>query len=50
MLNEFDQEYLFLQGHCMGRPSNIITKLINKDNPRVMVGGQANILSKGELC
>ncbi|MEB2279132.1 PhzF family phenazine biosynthesis protein [Lysinibacillus xylanilyticus] len=50
ILNEFDQEYLFLQGHSMGRPSNILTKLINKNNPRVMVGGQAIILSKGELC
>ncbi|GAB0168713.1 PhzF family phenazine biosynthesis protein [Lysinibacillus sp. CTST325] len=50
ILNEFDQEYSFLQGHSMGRPSNIFTKLINKNNPRVMVGGQAIILSKGELC
>ncbi|MFJ3386508.1 MULTISPECIES: PhzF family phenazine biosynthesis protein [unclassified Lysinibacillus] len=50
ILNEFDQEYSFLQGHSMGRPSNILTKLINKNNPRVMVGGQAIILSKGELC
>ncbi|MGE7944224.1 PhzF family phenazine biosynthesis protein [Lysinibacillus xylanilyticus] len=50
VLNKFDQEYLFLQGYSMGRPSNIITKLINKNNPRVMVGGQAIILSKGELC
>ncbi|WP_156304711.1 PhzF family phenazine biosynthesis protein, partial [Lysinibacillus sp. FJAT-14745] len=50
ILNEFDQEYSFLQGHSMGRPSNIITKLINKNNPRVKVGGKAIILSKGELC
>ncbi|MFJ8458330.1 PhzF family phenazine biosynthesis protein [Lysinibacillus xylanilyticus] len=50
VLNKFDQEYSFLQGYSMGRPSNIITKLINKNNPRVMVGGQAIILSKGELC
>ncbi|WP_427108320.1 PhzF family phenazine biosynthesis protein [Lysinibacillus xylanilyticus] len=41
ILNKFDQEYSFLQGHSMGRSSNIITKLINKNNPRVMVGGQA---------
>ncbi|MFJ6208259.1 PhzF family phenazine biosynthesis protein [Lysinibacillus sp. NPDC092081] len=50
ILNKFNQDYSFLQGHSMGRPSNIITKLINKDNPRVMVGGKAIILSKGELC
>lgn len=33
----------------MGRPSTIITKLINKNNPSVMVGGIALILTKGEL-
>ena len=49
ILNEFNQKYLFLQGYRMGRPSNIVTKLINKNNPRVMVGGKAVILSKGEL-
>ncbi|WP_078577730.1 PhzF family phenazine biosynthesis protein [Salipaludibacillus agaradhaerens] len=49
VLNNFNQEYSFLQGYSMGRPSNIITKLINKDNPRVMVGGKAIILTKGKL-
>lgn len=49
VLNKFNQEYSFLQGHSMGRPSSIITKLINKNNPRVMVGGKAIILTKGEL-
>ncbi|MGE7693019.1 PhzF family phenazine biosynthesis protein [Lysinibacillus sp. NPDC094177] len=50
ILNEFNKEFSFLQGYSMGRPSNIMTKLINKNNPRVMVGGKAIILSKGELC
>jgi PhzF family phenazine biosynthesis protein len=49
VLKAFDQEYTFLQGHSMGRPSNITTKLINKENPRIMVGGKAVILTKGEL-
>ncbi|WP_042144310.1 PhzF family phenazine biosynthesis protein [Paucisalibacillus sp. EB02] len=49
VLNKFNQEYTFLQGYSMGRPSNIITKLINKNNPKVMVGGKAIILTKGKL-
>jgi PhzF family phenazine biosynthesis protein len=49
VLNQFNQEYSFLQGYSMGRPSNIITKLINKNNPRIMVGGKAVILTKGKL-
>ncbi|MGE7114332.1 PhzF family phenazine biosynthesis protein [Lysinibacillus sp. NPDC047702] len=49
VLNTFYQEYTFLQGYSMGRPSIIITKLINKNNPRIMVGGNAMILTKGEL-
>lgn len=50
VLDKFNQEYSFLQGHSMGRPSTIITKLINKNNPRVMVGGKAIIVTKGKLC
>lgn len=49
VLNEFNQEYKFLQGESMGRPSTIMTKLIHKNNPRVMVGGNAVILTKGKL-
>lgn len=49
VLNNFNQDYSFLQGHSMGRPSHIITKLINKDDLRVMVGGNAVILTKGNL-
>ena len=49
ILDKFNQEYSFLQGYSMGRPSNIITKLINKSNPKVMVGGKAIILTKGKL-
>lgn len=49
IINNFHCDYTFLQGHSMGRPSNIITKLINKNNPRVMVGGKAVVLTKGEL-
>lgn len=49
VINDFDCDYTFLQGHSMGRPSNITTKIINKDNPRIMVGGNAVILTKGNL-
>lgn len=49
VIKDFDYEYTFLQGHSMGRPSNITTKIVNKDNPRIMVGGKAVILTKGEL-
>lgn len=49
VLNEFNEEYTFLQGYSMDRPSRIITKLVNKNNPLVMVGGNATILTKGEI-
>lgn len=49
VLNEFNEEYTFLQGYSMDRPSYIITKLVNKNNPLVMVGGNATILTKGAI-
>lgn len=49
VLNEFNEEYTFLQGYSMDRPSYILTKLVNKNNPLVMVGGNATILTKGEI-
>ncbi len=49
VINEFNYDYTFLQGHSMGRPSHITTRLINKNNPKIMVGGKAVIISKGEL-
>lgn len=49
VLNEFNEEYTFLQGYSMDRPSHIITKLVNKNNPLVMVGGNSTILTKGEI-
>lgn len=49
IINNFDHDYTFLQGYSMGRPSIITTRLINKNNPSVMVGGKAVILTKGEL-
>ncbi|MDN4525995.1 PhzF family phenazine biosynthesis protein [Fictibacillus fluitans] len=50
VIHTFNQEYTFLQGYSMDRPSEIITKLIDEDHPKVMVGGNAVILSKGEIC
>jgi len=49
VLTKFNEEFTFLQGYSMGRPSTIITKLIHNNDPRVMVGGNAIILTKGEL-
>jgi PhzF family phenazine biosynthesis protein len=49
VLSDFDHDYIFLQGHSMGRPSQITTRIINRKNPRIMVGGKAVIIAKGEL-
>ncbi|MFJ7731375.1 PhzF family phenazine biosynthesis protein [Lysinibacillus sp. NPDC097231] len=49
ILNEFNQEYTFLQEHSMGRPSKIITKLINKNNPKVMVGKSNYLVKRGTM-
>ncbi len=49
VLQQFNQEYTFLQGNSMGRPSKIITKLMNEEDPRVMVGGKGVIVTKGKL-
>lgn len=49
VLNDFDQEYTFLQGYSMGRPSTIVAKIVNKNHPTVIVGGNAVILSKGKI-
>lgn len=49
VLNKFNEEYTFLQGYSMDRPSHIISKLVNKNNPLVMVGGNSTILTKGEI-
>ncbi len=49
VLINFNQDYSFHQGYSMGRPSHIVTKLVNKNDLRVMVGGNAVILTKGKL-
>ena len=49
IVHNFDQEYSFLQGFSMERPSTIVTKLVNPDIPTVMVGGNAVILTKGTI-
>lgn len=50
VISEFDRSYQLLQGKSMKRPSIITTKLIRREDPRVMVGGKAVILSRGELA
>lgn len=49
VIHELDRNYTFLQGESMGRPSQIITRLTDQDDPKVMVGGKAVILTKGEI-
>lgn len=49
VLNKFYQDYSFLQGYSMDRPSNIITKLVDENNPKIQVGGKAVILTKGKI-
>ena len=49
VIHDFDHDYTFLQGYHMDRPSKITTKLIDIDNPKIMVGGNAVILTKGGL-
>lgn len=49
VLHDFDQEFSFLQGYSMDRPSTIFAKLKNSNNPTVMVGGNAVILTKGKI-
>ncbi len=49
IVHNFDQEYSFLQGYSMERPSTIVTKLMNPNNPTVLVGGNAVILTKGVI-
>ncbi|MGE5627551.1 MAG: PhzF family phenazine biosynthesis protein [Solirubrobacterales bacterium] len=49
VINKFEESYTFLQGHSMGRPSEISVKIVNKNNPKIMVGGKAVVISRGEL-
>lgn len=49
VIRELNKEFSFLQGYSMDRPSTIITKLINKNKPQIMVGGKAVILTKGKI-
>ncbi|MCM3551035.1 epimerase [Niallia circulans] len=49
VLNDFDHNYVFIQGLSMDRPSTIVTKMGNHNQPKIKVAGKARILSKGEL-
>ncbi|ERI93886.1 phenazine biosynthesis protein, PhzF family [Clostridiales bacterium oral taxon 876 str. F0540] len=49
VIQNVDIHYIFRQGESMGRPSNIITKLTYPNGIKVLVGGTASIISKGEL-
>ena len=49
VLKEFNKDYTFLQGYSMRRPSKITARLVNRDGIRVMVGGRAVVVAKGEI-
>jgi len=49
VIREFYKDYTFLQGHSMNRPSTITTRLVDKEKPRVMVGGKGVVLVRGRI-
>ena len=49
VIQKRNEDLTFLQGKSMGRPSTIITKIIMDKLPKIMVGGQAVILTKGDI-
>ena len=49
VIKDFGRDYTFLQGYSMNRPSAIIARLVDKNNPRVMVGGKAVVVVSGRL-
>lgn len=49
VIKEFDKDYTFLQGYSMNRPSAITTRLVDNKRPRVMVGGKAVVLVRGNI-
>lgn len=49
VIENFNIDYRFEQGVKMKRPSIITSRIVNNDRIRILVGGPAFILSKGEL-
>jgi PhzF family phenazine biosynthesis protein len=49
VINELNIDYIFKQGEKMGRPSKIITKIINDSEIKILVGGSSYIISEGNL-
>jgi PhzF family phenazine biosynthesis protein len=49
ILKDFEKDYVFLQGITMGRPSMVTARLADEESPRVLVGGKAVILTRGEI-
>lgn len=49
VIKDFNLDYLFQQGVKMMRPSIITSRIINDNSIKILVGGPASILSKGEL-
>lgn len=49
VIEESYKDYTFLQGYSMNRPSTITTRLVDNENPKVMVGGKAVVLVSGRI-
>jgi PhzF family phenazine biosynthesis protein len=49
IIKELNKDYTFLQGCSMNRPSTITTRLVDRDNTRVMVGGKAVVVARGNI-
>lgn len=49
VLNQMDKDYTFIQGVTMQRPSEIIIRLLQKDNLNILIGGTAYILATGKF-
>lgn len=50
IIKDVNKDYTFIQGKKMNRPSKIITRLENKDEPVIFCGGSYSILANGEFC
>jgi PhzF family phenazine biosynthesis protein len=49
VIKNLTTSYLFSQGECMNRPSCIYTRILSTTPIKILVGGNAHIIAKGNL-
>jgi PhzF family phenazine biosynthesis protein len=49
VLADLSKEFIFKQGESMNRPSDIITRFLDNERNKILVGGTAKIISKSKL-